>query len=182
VEDKGIKWLSVKDELPESGTWGSMRVLVYSPLRGIEIGYLWGNEWRTDSGANITKKITHWACLPPKPEKEDSVMNENLIPGLSVLLPLSAERKLLLKDIAEIKMSMRLSNALRYAGIRCLAEIVIRERSDLLRLKNFERRSLRELEAILSSHNLSLQPYGKGLRMALLRSMGKSGVPETNEL
>lgn len=65
----GVNWVSVKEKIPKIiGSWSSKRILCFSPTRRIETGrMLNGGIWRSDSGADITDRITHWMKLPEPP-------------------------------------------------------------------------------------------------------------------
>lgn len=64
-------------------------------------------------------------------------------------------RRLLRKPVDELELSVRSANCLKEARIRTIADLVYREESEMLKFKNFGRKSLNELNAILAEHNLS---------------------------
>jgi DNA-directed RNA polymerase subunit alpha len=61
----------------------------------------------------------------------------------------------LLLNVDDLELSVRSSNCLRQAGIRTIAELVRHKESDMLKHKNFGRKSLIELNELLSSMGLS---------------------------
>ena len=61
---------------------------------------------------------------------------------------------LLLKSIDEMELSVRSHNCLQAAGIETIAELVEKEESEMLRYKNFGRKSLTELVQKLGESNL----------------------------
>ena len=61
---------------------------------------------------------------------------------------------LLLKSIDEMELSVRSHNCLQAAGIETIAELVEKEESEMLRYKNFGRKSLTELVQKLGELNL----------------------------
>jgi DNA-directed RNA polymerase subunit alpha len=63
-------------------------------------------------------------------------------------------QKLLLK-VEDLELSVRSSNCLRQAGIHTIADLVRNKENDMLKHKNFGRKSLVELNDLLSSMNLS---------------------------
>ena len=63
-------------------------------------------------------------------------------------------QKLLLK-VEDLELSVRSSNCLRQAGIHSIADLVRNKESDMLKHKNFGRKSLVELNDLLTSMNLS---------------------------
>jgi len=63
-------------------------------------------------------------------------------------------QKLLLK-VEDLELSVRSSNCLRQAGIHTIADLVRNKEADMLKHKNFGRKSLVELNDLLSSMDLS---------------------------
>ncbi len=63
-------------------------------------------------------------------------------------------QKLLLK-VEDLELSVRSSNCLRQAGIHTIADLVRNKESDMLKHKNFGRKSLVELNDLLSSMDLN---------------------------
>jgi len=63
-------------------------------------------------------------------------------------------QKLILK-VEDLELSVRSSNCLRQAGIHTIADLVRNNKSDMLKHKNFGKKSLVELEDLLSSMDLS---------------------------
>ncbi len=64
-------------------------------------------------------------------------------------------KSILLKSIDEMELSVRSHNCLQAAGIRTIGELVNKEESEMLRFKNFGRKSLTELVEKLNSMGLS---------------------------
>jgi len=64
-------------------------------------------------------------------------------------------RQLLQTRVDELELSVRSSNCLRAANIQTLAELVGKTESEMLKYRNFGRKSLNELNAILDELNLS---------------------------
>ncbi len=64
-------------------------------------------------------------------------------------------RQLLLTRVDELELSVRSSNCLRAANIQILAELVRKSESDMLKYRNFGRKSLTELNNILEELGLS---------------------------
>lgn len=61
-----MKWISVKDELPEIGIDVLMCQVWH--FKKLNVGWCTGKRWRTSTGF-ITKpeRITHWMPLPNEP-------------------------------------------------------------------------------------------------------------------
>ncbi|GAB7141125.1 DNA-directed RNA polymerase subunit alpha [Deferribacterales bacterium RsTz2092] len=63
---------------------------------------------------------------------------------------------LLTKDLEELELSVRASNCLKNAGLKKLWELCSRSEADMLRTKNFGRKSLDEIKVVLAGMNLGL--------------------------
>ncbi len=64
--------------------------------------------------------------------------------------------KNLLKNVHELELSVRAANCLKNASIRTIGDLVQRSESEMLRTKNFGRKSLNEIKEILHEMGLSL--------------------------
>ncbi len=63
-------------------------------------------------------------------------------------------RKMLKKSVDELELSVRSANCLKEAKIRTIADLVGRDEAEMLKFKNFGRKSLSELTEILKEHGL----------------------------
>ncbi|HUY20379.1 MAG TPA: DNA-directed RNA polymerase subunit alpha [Candidatus Binataceae bacterium] len=75
----------------------------------------------------------------------------------------------LLKPVAELPVSVRAFNGLQNADIKFVGELVQRSEQDMLKIKNFGRKSLNEIKEVLTDMGLSL-----GMRL--------DGLPSRSEL
>ena len=75
----------------------------------------------------------------------------------------------LFKSVDELELSVRSANCLQNANIRFIGELVQRTESEMLKTKNFGRKSLNEIKATLDS-------------MALRLGMSHEGLPSRAEL
>ncbi len=64
-------------------------------------------------------------------------------------------RKLLLKNVDELELSVRAHNCLKAANIKILADLVMLQESDLLKFRNFGRKSLAELADVVYQNGLT---------------------------
>jgi DNA-directed RNA polymerase subunit alpha len=64
-------------------------------------------------------------------------------------------RKILKMSVDELELSVRSHNCLRSANIKTIADLVRRTESELLKFRNFGRKSLAELSEIVEQHNLT---------------------------
>jgi DNA-directed RNA polymerase subunit alpha len=79
-------------------------------------------------------------CEPVEEEvEEEEVTNENLY-----------------RTVEELELSVRSANCLANANIRYIGELVQRTENEMLKTKNFGRKSLKEIKEILTSMELSL--------------------------
>lgn len=79
-----------------------------------------------------------------KPEEEDAVDEEVL-----------HMRKLLKTPIAELDLSVRAYNCLKAANIKALGELAALEVSDMMKFRNFGKKSLAELEQLVADKGLT---------------------------
>jgi DNA-directed RNA polymerase subunit alpha len=80
--------------------------------------------------------------------------------------PTSAVNEHLDKSVEELELSVRSYNCLKNANIRTLRELVQKTEGEMLKTKNFGRKSLNEIKEILSAMGLGLgmrldQPAGQ---------------------
>jgi DNA-directed RNA polymerase subunit alpha len=75
----------------------------------------------------------------PQPGAEEEPLNENLF-----------------RSVEELELSVRSANCLQNANIQLIGELVQRSEQDMLKTKNFGRKSLKEIKEILTSMGLSL--------------------------
>lgn len=68
---------------------------------------------------------------------------------------ISRIRKILITPVDELELSVRSHNCLRAADIKTLGDLVRRDESELLKFRNFGRKSLAELTAIVETNNLT---------------------------
>jgi DNA-directed RNA polymerase subunit alpha len=64
--------------------------------------------------------------------------------------------KNLLRSVHELELSVRAANCLKNANIRTIADLVQRSEAEMLKTKNFGRKSLNEIKEILQEMGLSL--------------------------
>ncbi|MCH5223429.1 MAG: DNA-directed RNA polymerase subunit alpha [Muribaculaceae bacterium] len=64
-------------------------------------------------------------------------------------------RQLLKSKLTDMDLSVRALNCLKSAEVETLAELVVFNKNDLLKFRNFGKKSLTELDELLANHNLS---------------------------
>ena len=62
--------------------------------------------------------------------------------------------EILMRSVEDLELSVRSANCLKNAGINTIGELVQRTEADMLKTKNFGRKSLSELKDILSEYGL----------------------------
>lgn len=92
-------------------------------------------------------------------EEEEEKLNENLF-----------------KPVSELELSVRSANCLKNANITLIGELVQRTESEMLKTKNFGRKSLNEIKAILDDMGLSL-----GMKLENFRGEIKNEQIEEDE-
>ena len=60
------------------------------------------------------------------------------------------------KDVDDLELSVRSANCLKNAKIQYIGQLVQKTDAEMLKTKNFGRKSLNEIRALLSEHELSL--------------------------
>jgi DNA-directed RNA polymerase subunit alpha len=78
----------------------------------------------------------------------------------------------LLKSIDELELSVRAQNCLKNANIHTIADLVQKQEHEMLKIKNFGRKSLNEIKEILRSMGLEL---GMKIDMEALKELQRSG-------
>jgi DNA-directed RNA polymerase subunit alpha len=86
-------------------------------------------------------------------EKEAALESE---PVLELSEELSGLQAVLSRRIDELDLSVRSANCLKNANIHTLQDLVMRSEKEMLETKNFGRKSLQEVQDILSKHGLHL--------------------------
>jgi DNA-directed RNA polymerase subunit alpha len=104
-----------------------------------------------DAVAHAAKLLKdHMNIFILRPEEEEVAAP---VEEVMETLPLNEN---LLKSVHELEFSMRAANGLKNAGIETIAELVLKTESELLRTRNFGRKSLDEIKEVLAGLGLSL--------------------------
>ncbi|MFO7783984.1 MAG: DNA-directed RNA polymerase subunit alpha [Thermodesulfobacteriota bacterium] len=97
----------------------------------------------------------------PEPDDEDDVEEEEKL------------NEHLFRSVSELELSVRSANCLKNANITLIGELVQKSENEMLKTKNFGRKSLNEIKEILSEMGLSL-----GMKLDNFPSDGKPELPE----
>jgi DNA-directed RNA polymerase subunit alpha len=104
-----------------------------------------------DAVAHAAKLLKdHLAFFIHLPEEEEAPISEE------DLKKSPAYNENLLRSVNELELSVRAANCLKNAGIETIAEMVQKTESEMLKTKNFGRKSLNEIKEILSGMGLNL--------------------------
>jgi DNA-directed RNA polymerase subunit alpha len=83
-------------------------------------------------------------------------------------------KELLNESVEELELSVRSANCLKTANIKTIGDLVRKTESDMLKYKNFGRKSLNEIKEILVGMGLSF-----GMDVDGILSKGRSAAPRT---
>jgi DNA-directed RNA polymerase subunit alpha len=89
--------------------------------------------------------------VPLSPSTEEQSLETGAEPPVRLEL-----NEHLFRNVDELELSVRASNCLKTANIRTIADLVQRSESELLKTKNFGKKSLNEIKTILGEMGLSL--------------------------
>ncbi|HAK59270.1 MAG TPA: DNA-directed RNA polymerase subunit alpha, partial [Nitrospiraceae bacterium] len=104
-----------------------------------------------DAVAHAAKLLKdHLSFFIHLPEEEEIVMAEEEIKKSP------AFNENLLRSVSELELSVRAANCLKNAGIETISEMVQKTESEMLKTKNFGRKSLNEIKEILTEMGLGL--------------------------
>jgi DNA-directed RNA polymerase subunit alpha len=81
-------------------------------------------------------------------------------------------RELLTESVEELELSVRSANCLKTANIKTIGDLVRKTESDMLKYKNFGRKSLNEIKEILKGMGLSF-----GMDVDAILSKGRPSAP-----
>jgi len=88
----------------------------------------------------------------------------------------------LYRSIDELELSVRSSNCLRNANIRYIWELVTRTEPEMLKTKNFGRKSLNEIKEILSEMGLTLGMKLDGFEPPTRRDEDRDDIDDSDDL
>ncbi|NQT34610.1 DNA-directed RNA polymerase subunit alpha [bacterium] len=100
----------------------------------------------TYAGKIVRDHLQLFINFEVKPSEEDT--------GIETDEEILKVRRLLRKPVDELELSVRSANCLKEAKIRTIADLVSKDESEMLKFKNFGRKSLNELNEILHEHDL----------------------------
>lgn len=88
----------------------------------------------------VVEEIEHELIDPPKPAMKIEELSQDL----------------LMRNVMDLELSVRASNCLKNADIRTVGDLIQKTEVELLKTKNFGRKSLNEIKTVLANMGLSL--------------------------
>lgn len=173
--NKGRGWVSA-DENREMLTNGDPGVIaidsIYTPIKNVKYSIEnYRVEQKTDYEKLILEVTTDGSIQPKEALKEAAnilIHHFMLFSDEKMTLETTADeeveefdeevlhmRQLLKSKLVDMDLSVRALNCLKSAEVETLGELVVFNKNDLLKFRNFGRKSLNELDELLSSLNLS---------------------------
>ena len=169
IIDEGNGYVAAEENRQEEWAVGTVALdAIFSPIR--KVNYRVTNArvgQRTDYDRLVLEVWTNGAVLP-----EDSVAlaAKILKEQLQIFINFDEEsepveeeaaadapvNENLYRTVDELELSVRSANCLQNANIRFIGELVQRTEAEMLKTKNFGRKSLKEIKEILSEMGLSL--------------------------
>jgi DNA-directed RNA polymerase subunit alpha len=104
-------------------------------------------EGLTYAGKVLREHIQLFTSFDSEPEAEKEEVEEDA--------EVARIRKVLKTSVDDLELSVRSHNCLRAADIKTIADLVRREEAELLKFRNFGRKSLAELSAIIEEEGLT---------------------------
>lgn len=142
---------------------------LFSPIKKVNS---WVENARVGHSTDYDRLIMEiWTDGSLRPEDAVSHSAKILMDYLSIFAPLeegregkpsemtTAKNKFnenLLRGVDELELSVRSQNCFKNAGIRTIADLVQKTEQEMLKTKNFGKKSLQEIEKILAGMDLSL--------------------------
>jgi len=100
----------------------------------------------------------------------DEVEEDNAARAASAAPAMVAMNDNLYKEVSTLELSVRAANCLENANIKFIGELVTRTEAEMLKTKNFGRKSLNEIKDLLAEMGLSLGMKIEGFDPSTLRS------------
>jgi DNA-directed RNA polymerase subunit alpha len=108
----------------------------------------------------------------------DEVEEDAFVRDSSVKVDGKALPDSLYKEVSTLELSVRAANCLENANIKFIGELVTRSESEMLKTKNFGRKSLNEIKDLLAEMGLSLGMKIDGFDPSTLRQREVTGQGE----
>ena len=171
--NKGRSWVPAEENVTPNDDIDTIAIdSIYTPIKNVK--YTVENyrvDQKTDYDKLTLEITTNGSILPKDAIKEaakiliyhfmlfsdEKITLENNEPDQSEEFDeeILHMRQLLKSKLVDMSLSVRALNCLKSAEVETLAELVVFNKTDLLKFRNFGKKSLVELESLLTSLNLS---------------------------
>lgn len=172
--NKGRGWTPADEQvMPENADVTTIAIdSIYTPIKNVKYTV---ENFRVDQKTDYEKLIieisTNGSILPQTALKEAArilIQHFMLFSDERITIETPEEdndedfdedvlkmRQLLKSKLVDLELSVRALNCLKSANVETLGELVQYHKNDLLKFRNFGKKSLTELDALLESHNLT---------------------------
>ncbi len=171
--NKGRSWVPAEENVTPNDDIDTIAIdSIYTPIKNVK--YTVENyrvDQKTDYDKLTLEITTNGSILPKEAIKEAAkilIYHFMLFSDEKITLEASEPdpseefdeeilhmRQLLKSKLVDMSLSVRALNCLKSAEVETLAELVVFNKTDLLKFRNFGKKSLVELESLLTSLNLS---------------------------
>ncbi|MEX2514084.1 MAG: DNA-directed RNA polymerase subunit alpha [Cyclobacteriaceae bacterium] len=171
--DKGRGYLPAEESKPKEQLYGTIPVdAVFTPIKNVK--YRVENtrvEQKTDYEQLIMEVSTDGSIHPEKALQESAKIliqhfmlfsDQTMVidaPGSGAIEPIDEEylhmRKLLKTSLSDLDLSVRAYNCLKAADVKTLGDLAKLEISDMMKFRNFGKKSLAELEQLIQEKGLT---------------------------
>jgi len=171
--NKGRSWIPAEENVTPADDIDTIAIdSIYTPIKNVK--YTVENfrvDQKTDYDKLTLEITTNGSILPKDALKEAAkilIYHFMLFSDEKIALEAKEEdtnevfdeevlhmRQLLKSKLVDMDLSVRALNCLKSAEVETLAELVVFNKTDLLKFRNFGKKSLTELEELLTSLNLS---------------------------
>ena len=172
--DKGRGYLPAEESKPKEQIYGTISVdAVFTPIKNVK--YRIENtrvEQKTDYEQLIMEVSTDGSIHPEKALQESAKIliqhfmlfsDQTMVidaPGSGAIEPIDEEylhmRKLLKTSLSDLDLSVRAYNCLKAADVKSLGDLAKLEISDMMKFRNFGKKSLAELEQLIQEKGLTV--------------------------
>lgn len=171
--DKGRGYLPAEESKPKEQIYGTISVdAIFTPIKNVK--YRIENtrvEQKTDYEQLIMEVSTDGSIHPEKALQESAKIliqhfmlfsDQTMVidaPGSGAIEPIDEEylhmRKLLKTSLSDLDLSVRAFNCLKAADVKSLGDLAKLEISDMMKFRNFGKKSLAELEQLIQEKGLT---------------------------
>jgi DNA-directed RNA polymerase subunit alpha len=191
----GIGYLPAEKSRDENAPIGTIPIdAIFSPVKRVNFNVNYARVGQMTDYERLTLEV--WTDGSIAPEDAIAFAAKTLQNQLKLFINFEDEIEVLPKSepmrqrfndnlyrsIDELELSVRSSNCLRNANIRYIWELVTRTEPEMLKTKNFGRKSLNEIKEILSEMGLTLGMKLDGFEPPVRRDEDHDDIDESDDL